>query len=59
MQEGEVLLDHWEQWDDGWLHALAAQNVAVLGHVPGWVEDILQVHEQLLVFTGQFLPRAP
>lgn len=59
MQEGEILLDHWEQWDDGRLHALAAQDVAVLGHVPGRVEDILQVPEQLFVLAGQFLPGAP
>lgn len=43
VQEGEVLLDYREQRDDGRLHALAAQDVAVLGHVPGWVEHVLQV----------------
>jgi len=58
VQEGEVLLDHGEQRDDGRLHALAAQRVAVLGHVPGRVEHVLQVHEQLLVLAGQLLPRA-
>lgn len=59
MQEGEILLDHGEQRDDGWLHALAAQDVAVLGHVPGRVKHVLQVSEQLLVLAGQLLPRAP
>lgn len=59
MQEGQVLLDHWEEWDDGRLHALAAQDVAVLGHVPGWVEHILQVPKQLLVLAGQFFPGTP
>lgn len=33
MQEGEVLLDYREQRDDGRLHALAAEDVPVLGHV--------------------------
>lgn len=33
VQEGEVLLDYREQRDDGRLHALAAQDVPVLGHV--------------------------
>lgn len=59
VQEGEVLLDYREQRDDGRLHALAAQDVAVLGHVPGWVEHVLQVLKKLLVLAGKFLPRAP
>lgn len=33
VQEGEVLLHYREQRDDGRLHALAAQDVPVLGHV--------------------------
>ena len=59
VQEGEVLLDDGEEGDDGRLHALAAQDVAVLGHVPGRVEDVLQVSEELLVLAGQLLPGAP
>lgn len=59
VQEGQVLLDHREEGDDGRLHALAAQDVAVLGHVPGWVEHILQVPKQLLVLAGQFFPGTP
>lgn len=59
MQKGQVLLDHREEWDDGRLHALAAQDVAVLGHVPRWVEHILQVPKQLLVLAGQFFPGTP
>ena len=59
VQEGEVLLDHREQGDDGRLHALAAQHVAVLGHVPRGVEHFLDVREQLLVLTGQLLPGCP
>lgn len=52
MKEGEVFLDHWEQRDNGRLHALAAQGVAVLRHVSGRVKNILQVAEQLLVLAG-------
>ena len=59
VQEREVLLDHGEEGDDGRLHALAAQHVAVLGHVPRGVEHVLDVREQLLVFTGQLLPGRP
>ena len=59
MQEGEVFLDDGEQGDDGGLEVLVVQDIAVLGHVPGGVEQVLQVPEQLLVFTGQLLPRAP
>ena len=59
VQEGEVLLDDGEQGDDGGLKVLVVEDVAVLGHVPGRVEHVLQVREQLLVLAGQLLPRAP
>lgn len=59
MQEGEVLLDDGEQGDDGGLEVLVVEHVAILGHVPGWIKQVLQVPEQLLVLTGQLLPRAP
>lgn len=59
MQEGEVLLDDGEQGDDGWLEVLVVEHVAVLGHVPGRVKQVLQVPKQLLVLTGELFPRAP
>lgn len=58
VQEREVLLDHGEERDDGRLHALAAQDVAVLGHVARRVKDVLQVPEKFVVLAGQLLPRA-
>ena len=38
VEEGEVLLDDGEEGYDWWLHVLVAQDVAVLGHIPGWVK---------------------
>ncbi len=52
VQEGEVFLDHGKQRDDGSLYALAAQCVAVFGHVARRVEDVLKVTEEFLILTG-------
>jgi len=52
MEEGEVLLDDGEQGDDRRLQVLVVEHIPVLGHVPGGVEEVLQVHEQLLVLAG-------
>lgn len=54
VQEREVLLDHGEERDDGRLHALAAQDVAVLGHVARRVKDVLQVPKSLSYLPGSF-----
>lgn len=56
MEEGEVFFDNWEEWDDWRLQVLAVENVSVLGHVSGRVEQVLQVTKELLVLAGKFLP---
>lgn len=52
MQEGEVLFDDGEQRDDWWLEVLIVEHIPVLGHVSRWVEEVLQVPEQLLILAG-------
>lgn len=56
MEEGEVFFDNREERDDWWLEVLAVENISVLGHVSGWVKQVLQVTEELLVLAGKFLP---
>lgn len=56
MEEGEILLDDWEEGDDWRLQVLAVEDVSVLGHVPGGVEQVLQVAKELLILAGQLLP---
>lgn len=56
MEEGEVFFDNWEERDDWRLQVLAVENVSVLGHVSGWVKQVLKVTEELLILAGKFLP---
>lgn len=59
MKEGEVLFDDRKQGDDWRLEVLIVEDIPVLGHVPGRVEKVLQIPEQLLVLAWQLLPGSP
>lgn len=59
MQEGEILLDDWEQGDDGGLQVLTVEDIAVLGHVSGRIKQVLEILKQLFIFIGKFFPGGP
>lgn len=52
MQKCDIFLDNREKWDNWRLHALAAEDVAVLCHVSRWIKKILKVSEVLLILAG-------
>ena len=56
VDEGEILLDHWPEGDDGWLDILRIDEVPVARHVSARVHQLLHFLEQPQVFSWQFLP---
>lgn len=43
MQKSEVFFDYREEWNDGRLQTLTAENVSVFCHVSRGIKEILKV----------------
>lgn len=56
MQKCNVFLDNRKEWNNWWLHALTAKDVAILGHVSRRVKEILKVSKVLFILAWQLLP---
>ena len=56
MDEGEILLDDWPEWNDGRLDILCIDQIPVSAHVPTGVHQLLHLIEQSHVLGGELLP---
>lgn len=56
MQKRQVLLDNREEGDYRRVEVLIVQDIAVLGHVPRRVKEILEILKEFLILAGKFFP---